>query len=570
MAQVPVYDRQQVDTAALPASRVSADAPLSAFGGGQGVQNVFGAAAGIGESIQKYHEKEKQKADDVATTEAYAKTEAERNRLTWDDKEGAYTKKGKDAFGVASSYGERFKKFTDEIENGLANEEQKRIYQKIKLKSANAFDQDLQQHTLKESKEYEAKVTESAISVARMDAINGYQNPGRVENAIGLQMAMAEEHSRRNGLPEEFTAMKKAEISSKTYSDVISRMLANKQDITAKNYYESVKDKIFGDEKIRIEKAVEDGSTRGAAQRNADKFWVESGGDFSKAMDSASKISNPEERDATENSIREKQTNFNIGQKAREDKLFTEAANTVEATKAKPDSNTWSQLSLGDKQKLEERIRQLNEGYKIPRNTSEYYQLKTMAATTEFQEAFMKKNLLQYNTSINGEQLSELIKDQTDLRKGKNLPELNDFQTKQQIINDRMLEFGIDPTPKKGSKEAEKARLIRDKISEVENAQMNQTGKKLTNEEFRKIVDGFFIQGTKPDSGFFGYFKTKKPLYEAQPGEELLLSSKDIPAMDRIQITDSLKKHNKPVTEKAIMDAYNEAVLKKVRNPRGQ
>jgi hypothetical protein len=98
MPTVPRYE-QRVGQAALPNARVSTNAPIEAFGGGQGLQQVAQAAQETLEIVRK----EREKADQLAVLEADTKAARLKTSLFFDPKTGAMTRKGKDAFGAVST-----------------------------------------------------------------------------------------------------------------------------------------------------------------------------------------------------------------------------------------------------------------------------------------------------------------------------------------------------------------------------------------------------------------------------------------------------------------------------------
>ena len=240
MPTVPQYERQVRDSA-LPAARITPSAELEAFGGGQSFQQATNA-------IQSYVLEEKKKADDIATTDAYAKAVQSRNRLLNDPAQGLITLKGKNAIGASEKYGDLFNKEMDSIEGGLANEDQRLVFRKIRQTQELDFNSDLQKYVYSETQRYDQETTSSAISASKDDAVQNYMNPGKVAESIKIQGALMDAFGARNGMPTELVEQKKREVISSTHTEVINRMINSDQDKLAKAYFDEVKPTLTGDD----------------------------------------------------------------------------------------------------------------------------------------------------------------------------------------------------------------------------------------------------------------------------------------------------------------------------------
>ncbi len=106
MPIVPRYPVPQVETAPLPAARVSADAPAAAFGVPaapdlSGVQRVFAQIV----------EEERQKADQLAVLDA----DNQLAQLGTDLETRALSRRGKEAFGALGETADEWQRRTAEI-----------------------------------------------------------------------------------------------------------------------------------------------------------------------------------------------------------------------------------------------------------------------------------------------------------------------------------------------------------------------------------------------------------------------------------------------------------------------
>lgn len=262
MPVVPKYDSPQIQQAPIPGARFNTEAPLAAFGGGQaqqGVNNAIDAAAG---DVFKIAAKEKETADDTATKKAYADALTVKNNLIYDPQSGVMTRKGQDALGVVDEYQPKFKKSLDDIENGLANQDQKDQFQSIRAAQEAEFNGSLQKHIATESQVFAEQTNKAALEASMNDAVLNYHNPGAVEKNIETQKAIILSRARDQGIEGPIADQQISDVTSKTYTAVIGRMLANGDDQTAQKFYEANKDKITdAADATAIEKSLESSKT---------------------------------------------------------------------------------------------------------------------------------------------------------------------------------------------------------------------------------------------------------------------------------------------------------------------
>lgn len=244
-----------------PAVRLDPNVPEAAFGGGQSAAAVSGATKNLLGAVESIAVKAKQNADDVVAQNAAAQIQNIKNDLTYNDKYGAMTKRGKDAFGVVDEYGEKFDKAITEITDNLNNQDQKAMVMKYALGQKSEFSTALQKHTFTEAKAYDDQTTKSLIDAGQNDAILNYQNAGAVEKGVQQQIMAITSNAQRNGIPLDSEVYKAAvrNARSGTQSAVIGRMVDNGQYGVAEQYYNQVKDQIDGADAVRVEKTMEAG-----------------------------------------------------------------------------------------------------------------------------------------------------------------------------------------------------------------------------------------------------------------------------------------------------------------------
>lgn len=363
MPVVPRADQRPIQQTALPTRRLNINAPIEAFGGGQAVAQIGEASRGMLGATEKFVLEEKRKADDLATTGAWEKMVSEKNRLMFSET-GAMNRKGQNAFGVMDEYTPQFKKYNDDLEQSLANEDQKRLFRQMRGKYEVEFGGQLQHHTFSESKIFEEEQTKSAISTLQDDAVKNFHLPGKIEENVNLLRAKLGNYAADNGKPKEWVDENVGKAVSETHSKVIGRMLANGDDITAKNYFKQNKKLISGVDAARLEGALEEGSTRGESQRLADGIETEAG-DLTVALAMAKEKSrgNPKLREALEQRLEHR-----FGVKSQQmhvarERSFLEAANVIENTPSMDPADVsnvpgWQSLLPGQRAALKSLVEQ--------------------------------------------------------------------------------------------------------------------------------------------------------------------------------------------------------------------
>jgi hypothetical protein len=568
MPTVPRLSGPQVQQAGMSNVRLDPSASKETFGGGQSAAQVESAASGLGEMAQKLALEEKKKADDVATKEAWLKTVQLKNDLMYNPKTGVVTKQGKDAFGVVDQYEPEFDKRAQAIEDGLSNESQKAHYREMRMSLKGELNGELNRHMSVETKKYATDVTESGIKTAQDDAVLNYQNPGKVQDSIRTQQALIVSHAQDHGMPPEWVKEKLAAVTSDTHQGVITRMLANGQDMEAKKYFDGVKDQIGNGKDItHIEKSLEEGSLRGESQRQSDAI-LSKGMDMSTSLAEARKVEDPKLRDAITERVKDRFQMKQMAERQDVEELHKRSTDIIDKTgdvdKIPP--SDWQRFTLSERSALKSYAKQKREGIQPDTDWGEYYNLKTMASSTETKDKFLQMNLMALRPKFADTEFKELVGVQAALRKGdeKADKELDDFRTKHDIVAQSLRSHGFDPTPKDSN--AKGAKTVADfynSVAKEERQIFEATGKKATNEDIQKITDRLMTK-TITDRGIL--WNTTKPLFQVQPGEKIEVNPKDIPRTDRAQIEEALKKRGIPVTEDRVKSLFQQNLMNKVKN----
>lgn len=267
MPQVPRYDAPTVSPEALPSPRVSDNAPLNDFGGGDLTQ-VAQSAKGLTGAVMDIYDQEKEKADQVAVLDAHNKAQKLATDLLYNPQTGAMAKQGKDAMGTPDYVAAKWQDGVSQITDNLSNPAQKAAFNHLAGKIYGSLNEQVQSHVVDQTKKYDTAVTDSSVSNAQ-NTVSFNPTLKTAATAIDTQKAALTLYAQRNGLPDSWLQDKLAQSTSDTHVIAINRLLDNGQPRTALAYYDATKGQILGTEYDRISKQIADQTLLARAQDGA-------------------------------------------------------------------------------------------------------------------------------------------------------------------------------------------------------------------------------------------------------------------------------------------------------------
>lgn len=556
MPRVPVV-QAQVQQQAIPGIRMQDNLPIEAFGGGEIISGPMQAGRELAQTAGKIFQEEKKKADDAATSDYYAKLASHKQNLFWNPKDGAFTKKGSEALAAPDEYGNKFDTFADELEKGMS-QSQVAMAKKIRQKERMDFDSQLSRHVAKEAEDYTESASKAGIITARNDAVLNYQQPGYVNEKIKLQEDAF--LSTSAGLHQDVVKNEIQNIRSNTHSAVINRMLENNQDGLAKNYFEKNKADLTPDDFKNLNKSINTGTLRGESQRASDKIIV-STDSMSSALEEARKIDNPELRDETARRVKDYYYTKKLAEEERNERLHKQAGQIIDES-GDIDSippAMWNELSVSDRSSLRSYSDKRKKGEEPSTDWESYYSLKTMAASPDLRQEFMRTNLMQYRDKLSDSEFKDLANLQDGLRNksGQTTKELDGYRSNHEIVNTALSAMGLEPNPKPREKDAASVSLFKRKVDEAVVQYQQRSGKPINSTEMQAIVDDLSVEGVVKRGWLFD---DRARQFELEPGQELEFRVKDIPSREKAKIEQALRSRNLPVTEDRITALYTRKV----------
>lgn len=557
MATVPRLTNNVQQAAMSGAKMRDVAQGVDSFGGGQRVAEGFHAASRAASIGSELIIEEKKKADQVQLTQAYADAVKAKNDLMYNPKSGVVGRKGKEAFGAMDEYLPQFNTRMQEIEDQLGDDNQRAMFQDIKIKQKMDFDGDLQRHVFQESKAYDAETMTKGLEAAREDAILNYQTPGKVGESIATQKAFIMQHAANNGRSPEWTEMALKTAESQTHKDVIERLLANGEDMTASTYYKTVKDSFTGNDVTDLEKTLEEGSLRGNSQRMSDELIVKHGS-LSSAMKSVRDIEDPKLRDSVQDRVRGEFAFRESENKKYIDTLERGAYDSLDGsngdlTKIPPQH--WTKFDGSSRSSLKAYADRKKNGLATETDIEKYYQLKELAGNPSTADKFKDLNLMKFKPYLNDSDMKKLIEIQTDFKaKGKS-ETLDGWRSDRDIVVGSFQAMNM-----KQDKDPEKFQMFAQKTDERIAQESQRLGRKLTNSEVQKVADDLKVE-VITNKSFFGMWNTKKKVYELDGTEKTLeVDADDIPARERKKIVESLQRNGKAVNNQNILQYYTKGL----------
>jgi hypothetical protein len=385
---VPRRSPDTVSTAPLPGVRSPVNVPRL---GGGGV-DITPVANEVSELIQRHQ----QHADQVILLDADNKLA----QLETDVRTAATQKRGKDALGATQYASDAWAKGVSDLESGLTTDKQREVFRARAASRYESLYANTEAHAADEWNRFEAQTTDDAVTNRMSAAVANYRDPEIVaKNAVEAR-AIIQDAAKRFGWSDETRDQKVASTLSAMHSGIINRFLAVGDDRAAQAYYDKARSQLTGDDLVRIDKSLDESSTRGQSQREADRIMGVSQ-TLAQGLAEAAKITDPKTREATEHRVRQAFEDKAAGDREERFKAYQDAGVTLEKTHStdKIPPATWNLLSVTERRSLQEREDQLRH----PRHTTNmdtWYKLMNMAGLNDSTRAeFESTDLNKYRRS---------------------------------------------------------------------------------------------------------------------------------------------------------------------------
>jgi hypothetical protein len=571
MPRVKSYGQPNVKPDALPGARRRSFEDAQSLGAGVGE-----AQAGLGDTMtraglagldvaRQLHQTEQTRQDQVAALTTDRQLGELEERLLRDPQAGALNIRGKETLALRDTVLEAYDKDAAAIGASL-NERQRLLFERAKEGRRLAITETLDRHTMAELASWEKGEVEASLSTSVSAAIANATDPRRVGAELEKQAAIVAAHGQSLGLGAEAQAGLVEKLRTETHVGVIGRLLAADQDRAAAVYFEETKDQISGDKLATIEKALEEGTLRGASQRTADQI-VAAGGTLAEQRAKVRAIEDPKTRDAVMERIEHEAAVREREERDAAEALSLRAYSIVDQTRdiRKIPPSDWAALPGSVRSSLRSYAKQMIEYGQVETDLPTYYGLVQQAGKDP--TAFAQLDLRTVIGKLGKTEFKQLADLQLSLRNGERASAdkvLEGFQTKQEIVDSTLTSYGIDPKAKADTAQGKAiAQLMRMLDRRVDAAQTGEPGhppRRVTNEEIQRTLDGLLSTSTTVPGSWWNIWPGGQSFTD-RTARVIETTIADVPASERTQIEQSLRRAGRPVSDATVLDLYIEAQL---------
>lgn len=212
----------------------------------------------------------------------------------------------------------------------------------------------------------------------------------------------------------------------------------------------------------------------------------------------------------------------------------------------RPPPQIWDQLSYEKQKSIDATLAHNAKGTDAITDQQTWYEIQRGLSSEDPAERarWAAKPLWEYKSKLSNQDFQELAKLQGTARKGDPDKELTHVRNINQMVDDTLNRMKVDPTPKPGSTDAERAAKFRRAVQERLTVVEKDMGKKATTEQQQKVIDSLAIEV----GGTGGLFSRNKHRYDMTIG--------DVPTAEKSKITEALNRAGVPVTDDAVIDLF--------------
>ena len=540
----------------------------------------YEVAGAIGK-VAQIMEQEQYKAEESQALEYKLKLRNKKIELTHDKDKGFFKERGKNAAMNEKTYTDEFDQYgSAEIESFAGGSD--RLKSKLSL-IKKQFQLDLKQqystHTARENEVYESQMFGANMASLHNEALIDSSKIGvNIQSQKELIYGKRDKKGNlvtNNGVPVQagFAAQKglsKAQAdqmflgaTTKMHSEQVTKMVDQNNPKLAQDYFDvAVKNKEVSEkEAVRLEKIIKSGSVRRESQLNTGSIMAQEL-TMSESLAEARSIDNPEVRDETVRRVKNRFAENKQIKIQESNEKFETISVVLEQDKSLDNISTqvMEDISNSERQALLRREKQLKSGEDVKTDLNVYYELEQLAA--ENKKAFLNTNLRSYMDKLSPSDFKKFSSLRKGLMSGKDsATELRDgLESKTSIVNGALKSMQIKFDSKANKKDTTKAQLFRKRVDQQVIDKQQLTGKKITNDELRTIVDDLKVDVVTSE----GYiYDDTKPLFELEETETGTMKYESVPASQVEKIKATMKRRNIPFSEELVLKLYTQMLSKR-------
>lgn len=489
MPRVPTYDNLTAAPSVLPNVAVRAPempgiAGRQAQEMGQGIQRTGGEFARIALDAQM-------QANQTRVADAMNQAVQAKLRLTYDPKEGYVHVKGNDALqrpdnqSLDNEWGAKLGTQLDDIEKGLGNDAQRRLFREQANQLARQFSGGVQQHVAKEYGDYQVSVQDGTAATAGAQMGLSWGDAAAVEQGRNAIKAATYEKGRLLGWSAQQTEANTVAALSPAHAAVIASAVdAGKLDY-AREYLKQVNAELTPAARLQITKTLDAGDFETRTQSAADTLVAKHGTDTAAALKEARETYTGKDEDAIVARIQhldaERVQLRERAQKDAADSAWKTYATTGTLSRIPP-----SIIAAMDGRDLEALRRTAKSDFEAAQNKREvktdpntYYALSRASSLPDFQGI----DLRQYFDRLSPADRKHFIDLQTKANKPDDLNQVVSLDAQKSAM---VKSLGL---------ESEQAGIFYQVADRELNAAQIEKGRKLTQDERQAVLDRLVVQG---------------------------------------------------------------------------
>lgn len=202
---------------------------------GQGIENA-------GAVLQNVHNAVQAQARQTQLTDFHNQAQTLSNSLTHDPSNGAFTRQGKEAFGLTDQYMPKFDAGMEALVAQVPDPQARIAAQLSAAQMRNQFSEQLDSHELQQHKEFGIKTAQASINLAQQAGSANYNHPDILQSNLDTIGVSIDNLGKQQGWSQDEIDSAKQEQTSKFHSNVIDRILADNKIGMAQTYLDSTKD----------------------------------------------------------------------------------------------------------------------------------------------------------------------------------------------------------------------------------------------------------------------------------------------------------------------------------------
>lgn len=250
MVVVPVQRLATQETNRAPDTylRVQASPEDAGAAIGRAMGTLGQGISQLGNSLSNIADKENERRNADSVTDAYYRFQDRRRQFMYGEN-GEMTKRGQDAFGSVARVDDFYKSSIEETTKALENERQRLAFLKMVQRDRDSTLDAVGRYETTQRTEYKDQAARGILDNSVADAVNAYNDPKIVANSIetGRRVLL----SNLQGQPPEVIERELRGYESRVHSSIITRLISENP-TAAENYYTANRDKINGEDHIKI------------------------------------------------------------------------------------------------------------------------------------------------------------------------------------------------------------------------------------------------------------------------------------------------------------------------------